>query len=166
MGKRQNCFSASNKSSKSKKVKQDSTEVQKYLKEADKTDSPELKIKYFSKAIEINTNDTTAYWIYFVRGNCWVLANNPEKAISDYNKAIGIATKLKFGSSNFVSQLIINYYYRGTAYCILEKYQDGMNDFTKIIENGWVGDLSNQLSYINKFHDLLKERGSSPNVVA
>jgi tetratricopeptide (TPR) repeat protein len=90
-----------------------------------------LKIEYYSKAIEL---DPQYAYAYINRGTVHSHLKEHQKAIADYNKAIELDT-----------QKVLAYIYRGTVYSRLKEHQKAIADYNKAIEL----DTQNASAYLN-----------------
>jgi Flp pilus assembly protein TadD len=111
-------------------------------------------VKAFSKAIELNPKDVSAYKS---RGIAYAKLGNTQQAINDYNKAIELNPKD-----------VSAYKSRGIAYRELGNYQQAVNNFNKDIElhpkGAWAyngrglayADLGNYQQAINDYNKAIE----------
>ncbi|MFQ5824982.1 MAG: tetratricopeptide repeat protein [bacterium] len=96
------------------------------------TEDCQEKIKYFTKALEIEPSFLPAY---INRGVCYDNLKQYENAIRDYTSALKIDPRY-----------LLVYNYRGMSYSSLDKYEEAIKDYNKAIEI----DPLLILSYVNR----------------
>jgi len=90
-----------------------------WLKKAEETDTPSIKIEYYTKAIELDAN----YLLYYYRGSAFADIENLDEALKDYNKAIELNKEDAY-----------IYICRGYIFSIKGQEEDAIKDYTKAIE--------------------------------
>lgn len=117
-----NCYAVDNLTAQQKEAKE-------WLEKAKDVDCIELKIEYYTKAIELCPKHIFANYI---RGWAYSDLGEYQKAIDDYSKAIEQLDP----KTNSVHKLLGSFLYfkRAIAYIDLGEYQKAIDDYTKTIK--------------------------------
>lgn len=92
----------------------------KWLRKGSNASYPQKMIEYFTKSIELEDFNATAY---YCRGYVYLLIEQYNNAIADFDSSIEIEPDPA------------SYFYRGNAYADLEQYELAIVDYTNVIEN-------------------------------
>ncbi|OIO01248.1 hypothetical protein COY52_04460 [Candidatus Desantisbacteria bacterium CG_4_10_14_0_8_um_filter_48_22] len=107
----------------------------KWVIKAEQSETLNLKIKYYTKVIEVNLEDTyMSCVLYEYRGGAYFNLGQYQKAIDDYTNVLAGADYKSFAEREISVYRAGIYNSRGNAYFLLNQYQKAIDDYTKAIE--------------------------------